>query len=364
MKTHLILLKGFMAFLIIAVMVSCSKSDESPPGAQPHKNSGIGDKQFSGESSSKQFSWGDINHMFSSNEGLLNFSENYGTNFAHNTPGGGSGLPVTGSGNMVANGTNIPLVFGGFVNYGDHYFDLILLNQVVSLEGDSYPGLSGIVFELVSPSTGEIIPGNYYFSEDGEPFTFDFANVGINTETPNEVILDAINGFCNISKSGDNYTINFSGLLENQATYSGNYSGLLVNLDEGTEPPGPESMLSATIDGEPWSTSAVYGYTDLTNYLSISGSSAGSSIYLALELNYDMVQQGAQLSLANGGVYSAVYYSSSMEYFSAEEVANVSITSYSGGTIFGSFNFIGVDFQGNSIAVTNGLFSNVEIVTE
>jgi hypothetical protein len=345
----------------LAIIVACSKDDASPPGDKNLKNSGIGDKQFTGASSPKQFSWGNLNNQFTNNEGLQNFAQNHGNNFANNTPGGGGGLPVTGSGSMVANGTNIPLVFGGFTNYGDHYFDLILLNQVVSLDGESYPGLSGIVFEIISPSSEEIMPGNYHYSEDGGPFTFEYATVGINTETPNEVILDVITGYCNISKSGESYAIDFSGKLENQASYSGNYSGTLVNLDDGTEPPGTESILSATIDGTAWSTTDVYGYSDGQSTITISGSSTGSSKYLSIELNYNQVQAGAQLSLDNGGVYSIIY-SSGTGYYAATDVANVSITSYNGSTIYGSFNFIGEDFSGNSISVTNGSFQNVEII--
>ncbi|MCB2221912.1 MAG: hypothetical protein KQI35_16090 [Bacteroidetes bacterium] len=361
MKTLNILLNGLLLIIAMAIMVACSKNDESPPGNENLKNSGIGEKQFTGTSSPKQFSWGNFNHMFTNNEGISHFAQNQGNNFANNTPGGGGGLPVTGSGNMVANGTNIPLVFGGFVNYGDYYFDLILLNQVISIDGESYPGLSGIIFEIISPSSEEIIPGNYHYSEDGDFFTFDYATVGINTETPNEVILEVITGYCNISKTDDTYAIEFSGKLENQASYSGNYNGILVNLDEGTEPPGPESTLSATIDGTAWSTTDVYGYSDGLTVISISGSAIGSDKYLSMDLNYDQVQAGAQLSLDNGGVYSIIYGSGS-SYYAATDVANVSITSYNGNIIYGSFNFIGEDFSGNSITVTNGSFQNVEII--
>ncbi len=362
MKTLKLLRNSLVVMVILTMLWACSKDSEHPPGNQNLKNSGIGDKVFTGNPSSKSFAWDNLDKMFTNNDGQKDFTQYGGNSFANNTPGSGGGgsLPTTGSGSLLANNTTIPLIFGAYLSYGEGDFDLYLLNQAVTLEGDEYPGLSGIIFEVISPSPSEIKAGEYQYSEDYTPYTFPYASVGINTSTDNEIILDVVDGTLNISKNGDSYTIHFSGILENDSPFSGTFSGTLVAFDDNQPPPPSQSSLSASIDGNTWNTDLVYGYSDGSSAISITGVSAGGEQYLGIELNYSMVSIGAQLSLQNDGVYSIIY-SDNSGYYSATESANVSITSYNGSEISGTFNFIGTDFMDNSINVTNGSFQNVAI---
>lgn len=364
MKTLKYLKSSVLMIFFVALIVSCSKDSDNPASDENLKITGVGDKAFANNSSAKALAWNNMNHVFTSNSGALTYSQNTGINFANGGSGSGGSLPQTGSGVVNVKNKQIPIIFGAYVNYGDYYFDIYLLNQSIQLGEDEYPGLSGIIFEIISPSMQEIIPGDYNTSNSGNPFSIEYSSIGIDTETPDEMIFDVDNGSLKIATNGESYTLQFSGTLEDGSAFSGSYSGSLLMLVEDNDPPPPGSgSVSATIDGNYWNTNLVNGYTDGTYFISISAFTQSGTSFLTLELNYQQVSQGAQLTLTEGGVYSATY-SIGEAYYTAIETANVSISSFDGITISGSFDFIGDNFEGGTINVTNGIFQNIPISQE
>lgn len=125
------------------------------------------------------------------------------------------------------------LEYYGMWEEGEGYnFDIILVSS--SIDFDSETGVGDFAyFELFSESATELKPGTYTFNETYQAYTFDEGNFGIDFNIDSEENQDTgemSNGSVEISKSGDTYTIEFSGIASGK-TVKGHYSGTLMYYD-------------------------------------------------------------------------------------------------------------------------------------
>ncbi|MCD4736416.1 MAG: hypothetical protein K8R53_10250 [Bacteroidales bacterium] len=364
------LIQSGLFLLLILMVFSCSKENDSlTNGQNSEKSKAIGDKVFPGGQSGQAYASGKFNNLFTKITTSTQFANNTGqNNFAGgqsgNLPGGGgNGGQGGGAGSFTANGISNPLVLGGYFDYYDGWFDLFMINKIPEGPIEDFYDVSGIMFEIISGSTDMITPGEYIFSQSEEPYTFYYGSVAFNANTSQEEYYDIVSGTLNISKTGGNYNISFAGTLDNGSTYSGIYSGSLKNFDEEPEPPPtPVGSMTAIIDGVSWTAEYTSAYDNESSII-ISGA---KSIYegISLYLDKSYIYTGAQLSIQYGGIIDA-NYSSGEVYFTAT-IATVNITAFNANTISGTFSFEATDFGygGNqTVVVTNGVFNNIEIIS-
>lgn len=351
-------IKRFTVLLIlIALLFACSKDKEISPPDKGQKSAESADKVFTDNPSGHQFSWGNLNSLFSNNQGTQQFTNNTGNNsFTNNQSGQGGGPVPLGNGMLHAAGHDINLAFGGYFNEGDGYFDLAFLDMIPQ-NVDDLTGFSGIEFGITSPSMEQIIAGDYVYSEDYEPFTFDGGGFAYKLNTEQDEELDIVDGSIGISGSGNNFSITFHGVLENGKTFHGNFTGNLMELTGGG--PQPTSTMTAKIDGQSWSADFTSAAIE-ADLFQVSGGTQSGNQYIYLVLTKDMVASGAKLTMDNGGVFS-VSYSEGVNFYSNSESATVNITTYSSDKISGNFSFSASNFSSESVNVTNGQFTNVPI---
>ncbi|MBL7102883.1 MAG: hypothetical protein ISS18_01000 [Bacteroidales bacterium] len=361
MKTTIRLLLAFAVVIIFSI--SCNKENNDIQPKQ--KSSFISDhnnKIFAGENHGNLFAANKFKSFLANINAQYLFANNTGNyNFSGGTPGeGGDQPPGQGIGSFTANGVTHPLIFGAYYNYYDGWFDLFMINKILSGPDDEFIDVSGIMFELISNSANEITSGTYYYSESENPFTFPYANVAINANTQNEEYFDLIDGSLSIINSGNSYTINFEGTLDNGGTVTGYFTGQLADYSDNPEPT-PSYNMTASINGSSWSAQYASAYIyEYDGYITINGSNnLNEGIDITLDIS--SVSAGAQLTIDNGGVIGA-YYTDGVNYYYTDFYAYVNISAYNSSTVSGTFGFEAEDYySGDIVTITNGAFSNVPI---
>jgi len=132
--------------------------------------------------------------------------------------------------------------------WGEGYiFDLYLFSEGIQYNGiwDITGKGHGIFFELYSPSENELAAGTYNFDpeDEGDPFTFSWADFVIDFDIDNEIgtEIDIVDGTVKVEKSGSTYTITIDAVAEDGKPVTGYYKGSFIvedmsDVDWKTEP--------------------------------------------------------------------------------------------------------------------------------
>lgn len=353
MKKLVTYLNSGILILFVILAISCSKEETNELNPDNQKSNATAmNKTFANGIHGNEFVSGQLNSLMTNHNGMTNFANNTGNNnFTGSDPGTGTGGGGgnSGTGSFSFGGTTYPIEIGGYENWGEGWFSIYLVEQNAP---------NGVVFDILSPSIHGIESGTYHYSEQHIPFTFEWAQVVIG----NNYYYDFTGGSISISRSANTYSINFIGELDNGDIISGFYLGNLIDLEEEPEPE-PISGMSATIGSQTWiadypiaTHDTEFGFLTIGSY-----GNDGSSLFM--ELDASMVYEGAQLTLQNDGIFSIHYYNPT-GYFSADSYAIVNITFFTSSEVSGTFEFNGIDYNNNTIIVTNGMFSNVAIATQ
>lgn len=133
------------------------------------------------------------------------------------------------------------LDYWGQANEGSYNLDLVLLSSGFTLhevggEIDSLSGIGhGIVIELYSSSSTELVAGDYLWNSEGngQVGTFEYADAVFNWNTQTDDGSDAIanGGQVNVSKNGDEYEIGLDLTMEGGKTLTGYFKGVLKYYD-------------------------------------------------------------------------------------------------------------------------------------
>ena len=349
MKTQIWIKLPCLVFVLLLIITACSKDENNITRfRETQKTSAIGDKVFTGNILQK---------VFTNYYGSFNFADNAGSNHFAGSNEPGSGSP-TGYGNFTYDGISYPLIFGGYDDYDDGWFEIIFADQWFTMDEEPID-INAVGFEIRSGLQDEIAAGQYVFSQSGNAYTFDWGGIGIHINTGQEEFYDFIGGMLSISNSGNNYVFNFSGMLDNGKPVSGYFSGSLFDLFSDIDPnPDPIAVMNAKVNGNSWVATTSYAY-NTGNFTSVYGES-GNGDYISLDLNTSDVATGASLSLGNG-VYGALFgnYNNGSIYY-ATTTASVYISKISDGRISGNFSFVGQDYiSGEVVNITEGAFLNI-----
>jgi hypothetical protein len=132
--------------------------------------------------------------------------------------------------------------YGDFGN-GEYNFDVTLFNsELLVSQGDidfQNTTISGVYFELFSPTSEDISTGTYNWVPEGETenFTFDISYVfeNVNTEDPEDNFILLTEGNFKLLSNGSNYEMEFSGIDSLGREITGQYSGSLIFFDESDD---------------------------------------------------------------------------------------------------------------------------------
>lgn len=142
----------------------------------------------------------------------------------------------TGSGTLIYQGKSYAISFGLYEDYGFydgiHYYELYLFSSGVNLDEETgYGNIAAIYFSTyTAPLSTGTIP---YYSEGIEPVPAVEAQVGLDYNLETEVGTDLyafVDGEINISKSDDNYNIQFTFILQGGGTLTGQYTGRIFEF--------------------------------------------------------------------------------------------------------------------------------------
>lgn len=122
--------------------------------------------------------------------------------------------------------------YGMWNETSGYNFDISLVSSDLSMDGET--GIGDVAyFELFSESATELKSGIYTYNETYEAYTFDYGgfdiNFNIETEESDEY-GEMTAGTVEIAKSGEKYTIEFSGTASGKSV-KGHYSGSLMYYD-------------------------------------------------------------------------------------------------------------------------------------
>ena len=150
--------------------------------------------------------------------------------------------------NFIYNGvegdiSQATLDYYGQLDKGEGYnFDLLLYSEPISIsfnnDGDIIINGNGSFFylELFSPSTTELAVGEYIYTDDYQPNTFDYGFFVYNydeTIEDSEVTQGIVGGKLTVTEvSGNNYKLNFDFILEDGDNVSGTYEGEIPITDQ------------------------------------------------------------------------------------------------------------------------------------
>jgi len=129
------------------------------------------------------------------------------------------------------------LDYWGQAGEGSYILDLVLLSSGFTLhevggEIDSLSGIGhGIVIELFSSSSTELVAGDYIWNSEGngQIGTFEYADAVFNWNSQTDDGSDAVanGGRVNVSNNGDEYEIGLDLTMEDGKTLTGFYKGAL-----------------------------------------------------------------------------------------------------------------------------------------
>lgn len=132
--------------------------------------------------------------------------------------------------------------------------------------------------------------------------------------------------------------------------------------DEGPAYNGiPDGSISMIHDGENWESTLVTGVSvnQINNYNAINGTSSQLSLTIENNDRGEYLLGGQSLSVMTFSINSTGESYGTFEEVSASGEIIVSEVNVSLQTISGSFNGILVDSDGNTKAITNGLFNKI-----
>lgn len=149
-------------------------------------------------------------------------------------------------------GNTYEMTSGVMLNWGQWWgegynFDLYLFSEGINYNGiwDITGTGHGIFFELYSPNENELAAGTYNYDpeDEGDPFTFSWADFVIDYDIENETgtEIDIVGGTVKVEKSGSTYTITIDATAQGGKPVTGYYKGTFTiedmsDFDWKTEP--------------------------------------------------------------------------------------------------------------------------------
>lgn len=142
-------------------------------------------------------------------------------------------------------GQTFDLDYGFMVSFGQwwgdgYIFDIFLHSDGIEFSEDLMDATGkghGMFFEMYSPDEDGLVPGTYVYDDDdeGDPFTFYWADIIMNfdteTEEGDEVIIEG--GTVEVERSGSTYTLHVDAVGEDGKEIKGYFRGSLPVYDLG-----------------------------------------------------------------------------------------------------------------------------------